>query len=107
MTSITSESVQRYYRLTGQLQHQLRGFDESEKTVVVYANLGNMGDGDVMSLSFIVIMQAAKSAREDLKAIMDSAKARGPRTRTRASFRLRFRSDISTRSFPVYEANRC
>ena len=34
-----------------------------------------MGDGDIMALAFIVIMEAAKSAREDLKAIMDGVKA--------------------------------
>jgi Arc/MetJ-type ribon-helix-helix transcriptional regulator len=40
-----------------------------------YPNLGAMGDGDIMALAFIVMMEAAKSAREDLKAIMDGVKA--------------------------------
>ena len=39
-----------------------------------FANLG-AGDGDIMALAFIVMMEAAKSAREDLKAIMDGVKA--------------------------------
>jgi hypothetical protein len=40
-----------------------------------YPNLGAMGDGDIMALAFIVMMEAAKSAREDLKSIMDGVKA--------------------------------
>ncbi|MDT4936322.1 MAG: hypothetical protein QOK11_4214 [Pseudonocardiales bacterium] len=40
-----------------------------------YPNLGATGDGDIMALAFIVMMEAAKSAREDLKAIMDGVKA--------------------------------
>jgi hypothetical protein len=37
--------------------------------------VGTMPDADTMALAFIVIMEAAKSAREDLKAIMDGVKA--------------------------------
>lgn len=33
--------------------------------------LGSMGDQDIMAIAFIVMMEAAQSAREDLKAIMD------------------------------------
>jgi Arc/MetJ-type ribon-helix-helix transcriptional regulator len=40
-----------------------------------YGNLGALADGDIMALAFIVMMEAAKSAREDLKAIMDRVKA--------------------------------
>ena len=39
-----------------------------------YAALGGLADGDVMAMVFLVLMQAAKSAREDLKAIMDGVK---------------------------------
>jgi hypothetical protein len=39
-----------------------------------YPNLGNLGDGDVMALCFIVLMEASKSAQDDLKAIMDGVK---------------------------------
>jgi hypothetical protein len=37
-------------------------------------NLGNLSDSDIMALCFIVMMDAAKSAQEDLKAIMDGVK---------------------------------
>ena len=37
--------------------------------------VAELGDADIMSLAFIVMMEAAKSAREDLKAIMDGVKA--------------------------------
>ena len=40
-----------------------------------YKNLGAMGGGDIMAIAFIVMMEAAKDAREDLKAIMDGVKA--------------------------------
>lgn len=38
-------------------------------------HLGSMGDADIMALAFIVMMEAAKSAREDLKSIMAGVKA--------------------------------
>jgi hypothetical protein len=42
----------------------------------VYKNLtGFAADADVMAMAIIVILEAAKSAREDLKAIMDGVKA--------------------------------
>jgi hypothetical protein len=34
-----------------------------------------MGDADIMALAFIVMMEASKSAQEDLKSIMDGVKA--------------------------------
>jgi len=39
-----------------------------------YTNLGSLGDGDIMAIAFIVMMEATKSAQEDLKAIMDGVK---------------------------------
>lgn len=40
-----------------------------------YSNLGAIGDGDIMAIAFLVMMEAAKSAREDLKEIMGQVKA--------------------------------
>jgi len=37
--------------------------------------LGDLGEADIEALAFLVLMQAAKSAQEDLKAIMDGVKA--------------------------------
>jgi len=37
--------------------------------------LGNMNDNDIEALAFMVLMQAAKSAQEDLKAVMAGVKA--------------------------------
>ncbi len=42
---------------------------------VTYPNLGNLGNEDVMAIAFIVMMEASKSAQEDLKGIMDGVKA--------------------------------
>ena len=36
---------------------------------------GRLGDADVMALAFLIMMESAKSAEEDLKAIMDGVKA--------------------------------
>jgi len=46
-----------------------------QQEVAVWNNLGSGGDSDIMAMAFIVMMEAAKSAREDLKAIMDQMKA--------------------------------
>ena len=40
-----------------------------------WALLGGMGDEDIMAMAFIVMMEAAKSAREDLRDIMESVKS--------------------------------
>lgn len=40
----------------------------------VDANIGSLLDGDIEAIAFIVMMEAAKSAQEDLKAIMDDVK---------------------------------
>ncbi len=40
-----------------------------------WGKLAGLADADIMALAFIVLMEAAKSAREDLKAIMDGVKA--------------------------------
>ena len=40
-----------------------------------YGILGAMPEGDIMAIAFIVLMEAAKSAQEDLKAIMEGVKA--------------------------------
>ena len=39
------------------------------------AEFGNLGDGDVMAIAFIVLMEASKGAHEDLKAIIDVVKS--------------------------------
>jgi hypothetical protein len=51
----------------------------SPATAQVYPNLGSMGDGDIMAMAFIVMMECAKSAEEDLKAIMEDVKAANKR----------------------------
>lgn len=46
-----------------------------QQEAAVWTNMGSGGDGDIMASAFIVMMEAAQSAREDLKAIMDQMKA--------------------------------
>jgi hypothetical protein len=38
------------------------------------ATLGSLSDADIMAIAFIVMMEATKSAQEDLKSIMDGVK---------------------------------
>ena len=40
-----------------------------------YANLASVADADIAAMAFIVVMEAAKSAREDLAAIMEGVKS--------------------------------
>lgn len=47
---------------------------EQVESSTIYPNLGSMGDGDIMALAFIVMMEASKSAQEDLKDIMEGVK---------------------------------
>jgi hypothetical protein len=42
---------------------------------LTYTNLGRLEDGDIMAIAFLVLMEASKSAQEDLKAIMAGVKA--------------------------------
>ncbi|MGZ8369446.1 MAG: hypothetical protein ACXWVH_00140 [Caulobacteraceae bacterium] len=46
-----------------------------EAVTTRWAVLGSMNNADIEALCFLVLMQAAKSAREDLKAIMAEVKA--------------------------------
>lgn len=48
---------------------------EMKDTTTTYALLGTQTDSDIEALCFLVLMQAAKSAQEDLKAIMAQVKA--------------------------------
>jgi hypothetical protein len=45
-----------------------------QRSVLAYRNLGGLADGDITAIVFLVMMEAAKSAQEDLKAIMDGVK---------------------------------
>jgi putative addiction module CopG family antidote len=56
----------------------LRRMEAQERTAALraeYQSLGGMGNADIMAQAFIVMMEAAKSAQEDLKAIMAQVKA--------------------------------
>jgi hypothetical protein len=54
--------------------HSLQAPSRSVETPFIYPNLSAGGDGDIMAIAFIVMMEAAKSAREDLKTIMDGVR---------------------------------
>lgn len=72
------QQAEQVYLLTDQLQVQLHALEASRVPVAVTIRppaSGAVADGDVMALAFLVMMEAAKSARDDLKAIMEQVKA--------------------------------
>jgi len=86
MTKLTQRAraqAQHVYTLTDELQVRLRVLEESHASVGVQVKPGssstqgaiaNLGDGDIMAMAFIVLMEAAKSAQDDLRAIMAQVK---------------------------------
>ena len=72
------KQAEQVYALTNQLQVQLQVLGESPANVNVqvesWASLSVM-EGDIEALAFVVMMQASKSAQDDLKAIMEQVKA--------------------------------
>ena len=69
--------TERVYTLTNELQVQLKRLEEAHTSVRIQikpvAN-SSLEGADIGALAFLVLMQAAKSAQEDLKAIMDKVK---------------------------------
>ena len=61
------------YALTDQLQVQLRVLDEAPSPVDI--RIVSQPPDDIEALAFLVLMQAAKSAQEDLRAVMAQVKA--------------------------------
>jgi hypothetical protein len=61
------------YALTDQLQVQLRVLEETPASVDV--RIASTDSADVDALAYVVMMQASRSAQEDLRAVMDQVKA--------------------------------
>ena len=70
--------VERVYTLTDRLQVELRALEKSRppvhQSVRPAPSTGSTG-GDIEALAFLVLMEASKSAQDDLKSIMDGVKA--------------------------------
>jgi hypothetical protein len=71
--------LQRYYTLTNQFRVQLQALDEAVPGVRIEIREvtppDDLASGDIEALAFIVMMEASKSAQEDLRAIMEQVKA--------------------------------
>lgn len=71
--------LQRFYTLTDQLRVQLQVLDDAVPGVRVeireVTSPEDLGSADIEALAFLVIMQASKSAQEDLRAVMEQVKA--------------------------------
>ncbi len=65
-----------WVKSTAKTFNEKKSTDTEAKTVAAQyaATLGNLGGGDIEALAFLVLMQAAKSAQEDLKSIMAHVK---------------------------------
>jgi hypothetical protein len=68
--------TQAWIRAEAAREYAADSVSEAAATRAVRANrsLGNLTDNDVAALAYLVLMEAQKSAREDLKAIMDGVK---------------------------------
>lgn len=65
-----------WIKSTAQKVNEKKWTDEQVKIEASnWAVLGNINSGDIEAMCFLVLMQAAKSAQEDLKAIMSKVKA--------------------------------
>ena len=70
--------VRTFYRLTDQLQTQLRVLEDRHGSLdvrVVPHEVAPPGDQDVEALAFLVLVHASRSAQDDLRAVMDQVKA--------------------------------
>ena len=72
-TKSARKELQRFYALTDQLQVQLRALDEQVPSVRV--EVRPFDGADVEGLAFIVLMEGAKSAQEDLRAVAEQITA--------------------------------
>lgn len=71
-TKTARAQLQRFYALTDQLKVQLDTLDGAVPGVRVEMR---EADGDIDGLVFTVLMEGARSSREDLRAVMDQLKA--------------------------------
>src|SRR5262245_41465271 len=73
------KQVEQVYLLTDQLQVQLQALETSRVPVAVTFRPSTLGtgaaDGDIMAMAINVMMEAARSAKDDLEAIMEQVKA--------------------------------
>jgi hypothetical protein len=75
MGGINTKHVQ-WIKSTARQVNEKKMTDEQVKIEATnWAVLGNINEADIEALCFLVLMQAAKSAQGDLKAIMDGVKA--------------------------------
>jgi hypothetical protein len=70
------KQAEQVYLLTDQLKVQLQALETSRVPVAVTFQPSTLGtDADIDALVFVVMMEAARSAQDDLKAIMEQVKA--------------------------------
>lgn len=72
-TTTARKELRAFYSLTDQLKLQLGALDEIVPAVRVEVRPAD--NADVESLAFVVMMQAARSSQDDLRAIMDQVGA--------------------------------
>lgn len=75
MSGINSKHVQWVKNTARETNEKKLSPEDIKAKTQAYAVLGSMNGQDIEALAFLVMMQAAKSAQEDLKAIMAKVKA--------------------------------
>jgi len=73
VSSRLREQVEHVYALTDRFQVQLRVLEESHATLEQHVRFD--GDVDVESFVMLVMMEASKSAQDDLRDLLEQAKA--------------------------------
>jgi hypothetical protein len=53
----------------------LRGYVTPARRQIDWASLGDLSSGDIEAMAFLVLMEAAKSAQEDIRDVMEQVKA--------------------------------
>ena len=78
VTSKVRAQAQHIYTLTNEMQVRLRVLEESHATLDIQVKpargTGSGANADIEALAFLVLMEASKSAQDDLKAIMEGVK---------------------------------
>ncbi len=73
-SSDRTDATRRFYALTDRLQVELRVLEENLAPVHVRATVPSDAGADIGGLVFLLVMETARSAQEDLEAILDTVR---------------------------------
>jgi len=103
MSGINTRHVQWVKNTAKEANEKKLSPDDINNKAKEYAALGSMNGQDIEALAFLVLMQAAKSAREDLKAIMAKVKQSTNKKQNKGNC---FRKCSSSEPYRLYNLTR-